>query len=181
MMQSIVSQSKTRLTELNSWATRKPSYMVMLKSIFLLMGIWIAHSKASADTFEQAFCADFFLPFGWTLEWYQWTISSVFTVSEVAKLLQSGWDFQLLPNPHTLGWVLILVKCSQTPCLVWKPQCMHEAVRSTRLFCCPSIIFKKHLSPFNFFRIFVKNQFTVYTSVYSELLPALMKLPLCTC
>ena len=121
MMQSIASQSQTRLsdwTELFTiWASRKPSYMVMLKSIFLLMGIWIAHSETSADTFEQAFCADFFLPFGWTPEWYQWTISSIFTVSEVAKLLQSGWDFQLLPNPHTLGWVLILVKSVKPP--VW--------------------------------------------------------------
>ena len=60
-----VAKSQTGLsdwTELFTiWATRKPSCMEMLKSIFLLMGISIAHSKASVDTFEQAFFADFFL------------------------------------------------------------------------------------------------------------------------
>ena len=48
-------------------------HMSICMVFFLLMGISIAHSKASADTFEQAFCADYFLPFGWTPECYQWT------------------------------------------------------------------------------------------------------------
>ena len=85
-----------------------------------------------------------------------------------------------LPNPHTLGWGLISAKRSHTPYLVCKAQCMHEVVFSTFI-----LLSQHHLKntffPFNFFRIFVKNQFTVYTSVYSELLAALLKLPLCMC
>ena len=89
------------------------------------------------------------------------------------------WRLSALPNPHTLGWGLISAKRSHTPYLVCKAQCKpHEVVFSTFI-----LLSQHHLKntffPFNFFRIFVKNQFTVYTSVYSELLTVLLTLPLC--